>query len=69
MLSRSVMYRKKAMYKRKKTPVKAEKKKDTFFKLKDVKGDKNGKNRVVLLRKSVCFLYKAHHTVHYSPSL
>lgn len=56
--SRSAMYRKKAMYKRKKVPVKAEKKKDTFFKLKDIKGEKNGGKRAVLLRKSVSFFIK-----------
>ena len=62
--SRSAMYRKKAMYKKKKTPVKAEKKKDTFFKKKEVNGVKNGKERVVLLRKSVCFFIK--HTTPYN---
>lgn len=51
--SRSAMYRKKALYKKKKVPVKAEKKKRVFFKFKDVKGEKNGGKRVVLLRKSV----------------
>lgn len=50
------MYRKKALYKKKKVPVKPEKKKDTFFKLKEIKGEKNGGKRAVLLRKSVCFL-------------
>lgn len=50
------MYRKKALYKKKKTPVKAEKKKDIFFKLKEIKGEKNGGKRAVLLRKSVRFL-------------
>ena len=52
------MYRKKALYKRKKVPVKPEKKKETFFKLKDIKGEKNGGKRAVLLRKSVCFFIK-----------
>lgn len=52
--SRSAMYRKKALYKKKKVPVKPEKKKETFFKLKEIKGEKNGGKRAVLLRKSVC---------------
>lgn len=51
--SRSVMYRKKAMYKKKKVPVKPEKKPRTFYRRKDVKGEKNGDNRIILLRKSV----------------
>ncbi len=59
--SRSAMYRKKALYKKKKLPVKPEQKKDTFFKKKDIKGEKNGGSRVVLLRKSVCFFME--HTI------
>ena len=59
--SRSAMYRKKALYKKKKVPVKPEKKKETFFKLKEIKGEKNGGKRAVLLRKSVCFFIK--HTI------
>lgn len=51
--SRSAMYRKKALYKKKKVPVKAEKKKRKFFEYKDIKGERNGGKRVVLLRKSV----------------
>ena len=52
--SRSVMYRKRALYKKKKVPVKAEVKKRTYFKLKSItKGEKNGDKRVVLTRKSV----------------
>jgi large subunit ribosomal protein L6e len=60
--SRSAMYRKKAMYKKKKVPVKAEKKKDTFFKLKEIKGEKNGQKRAVLLKKSVGFYMKCTNT-------
>lgn len=51
--SRSAMYRKKALYKKKKIPVKPEKKRSTFYKLKDIKGEKNGEKRRVLLKKSV----------------
>lgn len=51
--SRSAMYRKKALYKKKKVPVEPEKKKRKFFKYKDIKGERNGTKRVVLLRKSV----------------
>lgn len=53
--SRSVMYRKKALYKKKKVPVKPETKKRPYYKRKPVKGEKNGKDRVVLLKKSVSF--------------
>ena len=52
--SRSAMYRRKAMYKKKKGPVEAVEKKRVFFKFKDIKGEKNGGKRAVLLRKSVC---------------
>lgn len=52
------MYRKKALYKKKKVPVKPEKKKDAFFKKKEIKGEKNGDSRVVLLRKSVSFIMR-----------
>ena len=51
--SRSAMYRKKALYKKKKVPVKPEKKQRKFYRRKDIKGEKNGENRVVLLKKSV----------------
>ena len=53
--SRSEMYRKKALYKKKKVPVNPEKKKRTFYKEKPIKGEKNGEKRMILLRKSVSF--------------
>lgn len=59
--SRSAMYKKKALYKKKKVPVKAQPKKRKFFNIKDIKGERNGGKRVVLLRKSVCFKIK--HTI------
>lgn len=51
--SRSAMYRKKALYKKKKVPGVATKDKKPYFRVKDIKGDKNGDKRVVPLRKSV----------------
>ena len=56
--SRSAMYRKKALYKKKKVPVVAAKEKKTYFKVKEVKGDKNGDKRIVPLKKSVSVFVK-----------
>ena len=53
--SRSAMYRRKALYKKKKVPAKAPEKKSTYFKVKPVKGEKNGENRTIPIRKSVSF--------------
>ena len=50
---RSAMYSRKALYKKKKTPVVAAKEKKPYFKVKEIKGDKNGGRRVVPLKKSV----------------
>lgn len=60
--SRSAMYRKKALYKKKKIPGKAPVKKRTYFSIKQVKGEKNGEKRVVLKSKAVSFLNEAHHS-------
>ena len=59
-LSRSAMYRKKALYKKKKIPGKAPVKKSTYFSIKPIKGEKNGEKRVVLKSKAVSFLNGAH---------
>nr|AAX48836.1 L6 [Suberites domuncula] len=53
--SRSAMYRRKFLYKRKKIAVKAEKKVEAIFRTKDIKGEDNGKTRNVLLKKSPRF--------------
>lgn len=50
---RSAMYRRKALYKKKKVPVVATKEKKPYFKVKEIKGEKNGGKRVVPLKKSV----------------
>ena len=47
------MYRRKALYKKKKVPVVATKEKKPYFKVKEIKGEKNGGKRVVPLKKSV----------------
>lgn len=47
------MYRRKALYKKKKLPVVATKEKNPYFKVKQIKGEKNGGKRVVPLKKSV----------------
>ncbi len=52
--SRSAMYRKRALYKKKKIATKAPVKKTAYFKIKPVKGEKNGGKRVVLTSKPVC---------------
>lgn len=49
--SRSAMYRKKALYKKKKVVIKPTKDKEPHYKIKPVKGEKNGQKRVVLLKK------------------
>ena len=51
--SRSAMYSRKALYKKKKIAVKAPKEKKPYFKVKEIKGEKNGGQRVVPLKKSV----------------
>ena len=51
--SRSAMYKRKALYKKKKIAVKPTKMKKQHYKVKEVKGDKNGGKRVIPLRKSV----------------
>ncbi len=51
--SRSAMYRKKALYKRKRVEIEPTKEKRKHYKIKPVKGEKNGKTRVVLLKKTV----------------
>ena len=51
--SRSAMYRKRFMYKRKRTVVKVEKPVEPTYKVQDIKGEDNGKTRKVLLKKSV----------------
>lgn len=51
--SRSAMYKRKALYKKKKDPIKPTKVKKQHYKVKEVKGDKNGGKRVIPLRKSV----------------
>ena len=55
--SRSAMYSRKALYKKKKTPIVAAKEKKPYFKVKEIKGDKNGGRRIVPLKKSVCCTY------------
>lgn len=64
------MYKRKALYKKKKVAVKSEKKPKPYYKLQPIKGEKNGDKRVVLLKKSVSFQLK--HTpprafTHHSP--
>lgn len=51
--SRSAMYERKALYKKNRTEVKAKKEKRRHYEIKPVKGERNGKNRVVLLKKTV----------------
>lgn len=51
--SRSAMYRRKALFKKKKIPVIAAKEKSVYFRVKKIKGEKNGEKRTVPLRKSV----------------
>ena len=51
------MYSRKALYKKKKTPIVAAKEKKPYFKVKEIKGDKNGGRRIVPLKKSVCCTY------------
>ena len=47
------MYRKKALYKKKISITDFKPKRDIHFVIKDVKGEKNGKTRIVLTKKSV----------------
>lgn len=55
---RSAMYRRKALYKKKRVVVKSSKKAEHYYKLQEIKGEKNGGKRVVLKKKSVSFLLK-----------
>jgi len=57
--SRSAMYRRRALYKKKKTPVPPAAKKRTYFSVKPVKGEKNGEKRVVLKNKAVSSIRSA----------
>ena len=50
---RSAMYSRKALFKKKKVPVVAAKEKTAYFRVKEIKGEKNGSKRIVPLRKSV----------------
>lgn len=54
-LSRTAVYKKRALYKRKKVPVKAKKVEGQTTKTKPVGGDKNGKERVVPTQKGSRF--------------
>ena len=51
--SRSAMYKRKAQYRKKKLSDKPAKEKKVYYKIKEVKGEKNGGKRAVLLKKSV----------------
>ena len=51
--SRSAMYKKRALYKRKKTGVKKEVKEDVKTKVKEIGGDKNGATRTVPVQREV----------------
>ena len=50
------MYKKKAMYKKKLVKVPHATKKEPHFKVKEVGGEKNGKTRIVQLKKSVSII-------------
>lgn len=52
--SRSTIYKKRALYKRKKTGVKKVVKEQEKFKRKEIGGDKNGGSRVVPVKREVC---------------
>ena len=52
------MYGRKALYKKKKVPVKSTKTSKHYYKLQPIKGEKNGDKRAVLLKKSVGFQLK-----------
>lgn len=51
--SRSAMFRRRALYKKKKVPMKAAVKKREYYSVKPIKGEKNGEKRVVLKSKAV----------------
>ena len=65
------MYRKKALYKKKISTTDFKPKRDMHFVVKEVKGEKNGKSRIVLTKKSVSFsfMYDCHNSVHCSASV
>ena len=50
---RSAMFRRKAVYKKKKVAVKPKTEKKPYFKVKEIKGEKNGGKRFIRLKKSV----------------
>lgn len=52
--SRSAIYKKRALYKRKKTGVKKEVVEEPKTRVKEVGGDKNGSTRVVPVKREVC---------------
>ena len=54
--SRSAIYRKRALYKRKKTGVKKDVQPAALFKTKEIGGDKNGQNRKLPVKKEVSIL-------------
>lgn len=54
--SRSAMYRRRFLYKRKKVSVKPDKPAEPLYKVKQIKGEANGNTRNVVLKKSVCSL-------------
>ena len=51
--SRSAMYARRALYKRKKGPTEVVKKKRPHFRVVEVRGTKNGSKRVIQIRKTV----------------
>ena len=60
--SRSAIYKKRALYKRKKTGVKKVVKEAAKTKVKEIRGDKNGGSRVVPVQREVSFLEKTGET-------
>lgn len=57
-LSRSAIYKKRALYKRKKTGVQKEVKEEVKTITKEIGGDKNGGTRVVPVKREVRFLLR-----------
>ena len=58
--SRSAIYKKRALYKRKKTGVKKEVVEEPKTRVKEVGGDKNGSTRVVPVKREVCIFDEYH---------